>query len=895
MGKTVHNQVHDSKIGPMENAAPAAYGKFVAGFKALPALLRGNLFAVLFLVTVWGLLAFCEPALLFRVNELSVFLYDNLFYEEMMAMPAGILYYVASWLVQFFYIPVLGATIYVALLAFVYWLTYRVFDIPPKRRLLAMVPVVALLATNTQLGYWIFYMKIPGYYYVALLGVLFSLLVAWVVKKSHFCLKPFLVAAWVAFAYPCIGVYALVSGIVIGVHVLCRAIAGKEGVLRVVVSSLTLAAAALFAYIVPPYYYERYTTVPLEEVYAVGLPASQWKSEHVPDNDYKEEVVSVIADVNGRVGYPVTKALTKFRLNIDGSFSQKAIKTAKDELFSSADINRPVAGKKYTIAFVTNDGREFYFNEAAGTIAFVERLDDAAVPESGRFECVSDEKYKDVMMFRTSRGKYIVWNRDGDGDAGKYSVSLAPSPDGCNARCAVVKLKMDAGVQVADNSELFGLVNMVVLNGDAKTVAGHEPLFIPGFDGTGLTGSSVAQFNELQTSALRIDEVGFEPLPFSLDMQERSMWFNVEVYWIPFCLLLLSFVLLAVVSLVPQCCKPGLWQGAVWLLAVVSLAGFCRLFWYDNENFAIENKQNRAMWNGEWDVVASLSRDVEVPTRQVVMNRNIALLKLGRSGAEMFSYPEGSADIEASVPVRLAQTGGKMAYYQYGKFNFCYRWCVEDAVEYGWRIEYLKHAVRSMLLSGEYRLAQRYINILKRTKFYAAWACEMEQYMDSPESLVRNRDFAMPLNMGCYDDFLDVDESYVEAYLTKNLTNATAEMSRVYVEAAMTAALTRKDSKSFWYFLNYYVNDLKASSLPRHYQEAVLLFLNVDKGRTVQVPKAFLEKFISVGTNTRMTKFMQLVSKHKGMSEEEMAPYFKDDFGDTYFYFYFFVRNIKTN
>ena len=35
--------------------------------------------------------------------------------------------------------------------------------------------------------------------------------------------------------------------------------------------------------------------------------------------------------------------------------------------------------------------------------------------------------------------------------------------------------------------------------------------------------------------------------------------------------------------------------------------------------------------------------------------------------------------------------------------------------------------------------------------------------------------------------------------------------------------------------------------------------------------------------------------KNKGKSEEEMAPYFKEDFGDSYFYFYFFVRNIKTN
>ena len=120
-------------------------------------------------------------------------------------------------------------------------------------------------------------------------------------------------------------------------------------------------------------------------------------------------------------------------------------------------------------------------------------------------------------------------------------------------------------------------------------------------------------------------------------------------------------------------------------------------------------------------------------------------------------------------------------------------------------------------------------------------------------------------------------------------------MSRTYVEAALGSALTRKDSKSFWFFMNYYVNELKMNRLPRHYQEAVLLFMNVDKGRTVQVPQAFVDKFVSLGTNNKMNKFMQCVSRYKGMSEEEMAPYFKDEFGDTYFYFYFFVRNIKTN
>ena len=133
MGKNMHGQVHND-----EQKNSAFIGQLAAGLGRLSSLLGGNLFAVFFFMVVWALLAFRESALLFRINELSVFLYDDLFYEGLMTAPAGLLYYVASWLVQFFYYPVLGATVYVALLALVYWLTYKVFDIPSRFRLLAM-------------------------------------------------------------------------------------------------------------------------------------------------------------------------------------------------------------------------------------------------------------------------------------------------------------------------------------------------------------------------------------------------------------------------------------------------------------------------------------------------------------------------------------------------------------------------------------------------------------------------------------------------------------------------------------------------------------------------------------------------------------------------------------
>lgn len=893
-------------LGYLKNGVSAVGNMFrTRGIRGVSGVLLNNLFAIMFFIAVWAILAFYEEGLLFRVSELSIFLDDDLYYKEMMSAPAGFLSYVACYLVQFFHKPVLGATIYVALLAVVYWLTCKVFNVSRRYRFMAMLPVVALLASNTQLGYWIFYLKVPGYYYVAILGVIVSLLAAWIVKKSHIYLKPILVATWMYFAYPYFGVYAIVSGVVIAVHSVCLSVGHERNLQKILISSATFVISVVMLQYVPGRYYTDYTTVPRDEMLTVGLPASQWKGDHIPDNDEKESVVSVISGVNGRVGYPVEKELTKFKMNVDASFSNKAIKTAKDELFANENINRPANGKRYTLTFVGKDGREYYMDNAGGSISFVEKKKDTTVPQTGHFVCVADDK--GIFSLKTSGGKYVVWNKEQVGNGERYTVSLASASSAGHTGCTLVKVKAGSGVQVADNSELFGLVTLLVLDSETGNNGVPVPLFVPGVANGAVTGSPSAVLDDVRTTALRMDEVDFKPLPISLSMTDRSMWYNVNIYWVPFWLLLVAFILLALTPVLPSLIPSRLTQSkkpvhVVPGVAALLFVGFTYLFWYNNENFRIENEQNKAMWEEDWERVAELAKETGTPTRQVVMNKNIALLKLGRSGDELFAFPEGSADIEAPMPVRLAQTGGKMAYYQYGKFNFCYRWCVEDAVEYGWRVEYLKHAVRSMLLAGEYRLAERYIKILKRTRYYAGWASEMEKFVKNPALLAKQKEFAMPLAMSCYDDALDVDESYVEAYLTKNMLNvpSSENMTRVYVDAALASALTRKDSRTFWSFINYYVNrfcvnDPVTKKLPVHYQEAVLLFLNLDKGKTVQVPQAFLDRFVSKSTERKMMDFMAQVSKHKGKSEVEMAPYFKDDFGNTYFYFYFFVRNIKTN
>ena len=178
--------------------------------------------------------------------------------------------------------------------------------------------------------------------------------------------------------------------------------------------------------------------------------------------------------------------------------------------------------------------------------------------------------------------------------------------------------------------------------------------------------------------------------------------------------------------------------------------------------------------------------------------------------------------------------------------------------------------------------------------FYRGWAKDMERFVKNPELIQKEREFAMPLQLMCYPDALGVDESFVEAYLTKEFKYIPEGATPLFLEVALTSAMIRKDQKAFWYILDRYFKEVQPKKLPRYYQEALLLFLNIDKGNTISVAPNFVDNFVSKSVQRRLETFVSKTKKYKGMKEEEMAPNF-DEFRDTYFYFYFFVRKIRTN
>ena len=591
-----------------------------------------------FLVITWLLLNIFEHEYLYRVQELSLWLPTEVYFDERMMVPGGLMSYIACFLTQFFYYPMLGSLLFVGLLFVVQLLTRKVFDIPARWGLLTIVPVALILSCAMEAGYWIFQIKTQGYFYSMLVGFLFTLSAIRLYQISKGWVRYITVALIAAAGYPLFGFYALLALL----SIVVLEATSKER--NIAVALLCIAAAIA----TPILYYNVYEQTRFVRMFTAGMPAFEF----------------IVRDLRTWIPYIL---LYLFPL---------------------------------------------------------------------------------VMPF-------IRFNRSG---------------------------------------------------------------------------------NHVQT-------------------KKRFM----------------------------------LTQG----IGIGLIVFVVQLFWFRDPNFRAEIKMNHAMERLEWRKALDIAKaQKQTPTRLIVLNRNLALLKLGRAGDEMFHYLDGGEPAASPFEIRLMQVGGKMLYYHYARMNFCYRWCLEDAVEYGWKVDYMKYMVKTSIVSGEYDLAMKYINTLKKTLFYKEWAKKYEKMAKNPELIAKDREMASILPLYQFEDQLDGDNTLVEIYLLNYFAHTYSDLNTpMFDEASLMCALTLKDIQTFWNCFFRYANSHKTDRMPTHYQEAALLYGNLEK--TVDISKMPFDKSVK----RRFQDFMRFAQKHAVENVErdpEAKKLFYERFGNTFWYFYFFIRDVKS-
>ena len=234
----------------------------------------------------------------------------------------------------------------------------------------------------------------------------------------------------------------------------------------------------------------------------------------------------------------------------------------------------------------------------------------------------------------------------------------------------------------------------------------------------------------------------------------------------------------------------------------------------------------------------------------------------------------------------MTQVVGCAIYYEYGQLNYCYRWCLEDGVEYGWRAEQLKFMTRCTLLNGETEVAKKYIRLLKHTLFHKDWAEEQEQYANHPETMKNNKEYALLKRLLMKEDYLSSDNGLAEMYLMNVLLDISTRDPLVQ-ELTLLSALWKKDIGVFWPRFFNYATLHKGERMPKHYQEAAYLYGHLEN--KVDISNMPFDDDVVKNYN----EFMELAQRCSGMTEEQMKPIFYPKFGKTFYYEYFLIRNQK--
>ena len=358
-------------------------------------------------------------------------------------------------------------------------------------------------------------------------------------------------------------------------------------------------------------------------------------------------------------------------------------------------------------------------------------------------------------------------------------------------------------------------------------------------------------------------------------------------YYYPYYVLAAYYVLLAAISHAEwkapkSATMQWIKQGVV--LAAVAFGVYH--FWYKDANFHHELRMQRCVEQADWEGVVEEGKKQDIqPTRSIVMMHNLALNRLGRQCEEMYKFPKGSSKPDTPLPIYMYHVAGRMMLYQYGMMNECHRVCMEDGVEYGWNVEQLMYMARCAIFAGEHQTARKFLDILRKTCYYGAWADHMDELMENPKLLADDHETGPITHMMHYTDHLDAVEGWVEKCVMTTLAQHDAD-DLFFQEQAVLGALWTRNPDFFWPRFEHYYNLNPDQHMPRIFQEAAWLFANLEGQEGLddwQLDKGVKESFYD------FMKHMQQLKKQPG---NQIRQYLLDRYGDTYYFEFFFLRDI---
>ena len=230
-----------------------------------------KLIPILLVAVALGAIAWCllhyEDNYLWKVQELNLFLDTALFFKQQMVVPGGMLTYLGTFFTEFFYHTWLGVLFLCCWWGLLVFVSARALKVPVKWLTLLLVPVALLVLTNMELGYWIYYLKLRGYFFVATIGMTVGLACVWGFRCVPNMLRPLYIVLSGAVLYPLLGTYGLFAVVLMGL------LSWRTEQTTIKWRLINSLVALLVVTVVPmAYYWRLYYQTSYETLYMTALP-----------------------------------------------------------------------------------------------------------------------------------------------------------------------------------------------------------------------------------------------------------------------------------------------------------------------------------------------------------------------------------------------------------------------------------------------------------------------------------------------------------------------------------------------------------------------------------------------------------------------------------------------
>jgi hypothetical protein len=317
---------------------------------------------------------------------------------------------------------------------------------------------------------------------------------------------------------------------------------------------------------------------------------------------------------------------------------------------------------------------------------------------------------------------------------------------------------------------------------------------------------------------------------------------------------------------------------SVFTILIISTVAILR---FDKKN-ASYFRVEKLFCEGNYNEVISWNLKHPPTNKLTIFLTNVALCETGKLNDMLFNFPQSpdgsTLFLKWEMTGEILRRGGYF-YYATGMINEAHRWAFENMVMKGLTPEGLKMLIRTEIINGNYKMASRYVNLLKHTLFYRKESVDFERFLFNDTAVNDDKELGTKRKIKLKTDFFTITD---DPNINIERVFASDSLNRQVFEYKTAFAMLRKDysaiADAFPQFARY-----GYSKFPVHIEEAAAALSVFNNGRLPDLGTLQL----SSNTATRWEQFLTVFQKY-GTNPQTAEPALRKQFGNTFWYYSFY-------